>query len=253
MFPTNIQIKIVRIPHQALEYKSKGWPPSHPIAANFSFPLIFNVGLKHFSDAKYIISTCADVYFSSDIFLFLQKTININKDDLILCTRVDIPTEAHENITYNDIDSYITKINRIQNEIISKDNLNQLHIWPVINGWNGAIGDFQMLSKENWNKLKGHIEYAPHRCFTDINLCQRAMVQEKLSITNIFDFYQRKFVFHLGHKKFIGNEVTNDMTFYPEKVNLDTWGDYEGQIEYIENFFNRTVVIRDLNFMVNLY
>ena len=250
LVPKNILVKFIRIKHEQLDFKNRGNPPYIDVIMNewgdkeelgygdivdkkstFNYAAIFNNALKYEAIANNIIVTCADDFFADDFFQYLLAE-NRTRKQMTICTRVNVPQDNHKNITYNDkipIDQKVRKFN----EFVRLKELKPRKEDILSGGYGGAVGDFQMMQKDDWFILKGYMEYLPHWGWHDVELCKRAL-NYGIKLVDIHKKYNRPFFYHLGHD--INDQRTINLhTYFRGLENPDNWGEIKGKYKVITN------------------
>lgn len=251
--PKNIPIKFVRVPYEALRHKNKGNPNYFSIVTDdtivkkydygwgdkvdeettFNHAAILNIGIRHIATGKYIIVTCGDDFFSDTFFKYLMAVIKKDDNTLFICTRVNVIEDEHEYITYDDSITPSQRVKKFNKQIRLK-NFQPRKEDILSNVYQGAVGDFQMMSRENWFKFRGYMEYLPHWGYDDVNLCER-ILNMNYNLLNLSVEYNRYFFYHLKHVETHKNRTINYHAFYPELENPDDWGKFKGHIKVIGN------------------
>ncbi|KAF0119988.1 MAG: hypothetical protein FD151_1810 [bacterium] len=130
-----------------------------------------NVGIRR-AKGEFVLSTCADLLFSDDLIRFLAKE-NLKSDCLYRIDRCDVPEDVPLEASIDEQLDYCQKnIIRVNSReetyhlltgryYASYGNpdiaLTNLHF--------NACGDFTLMSKNDWHKLRGYPEfdmYSPH-------------------------------------------------------------------------------------------
>ncbi|MFA4909460.1 MAG: hypothetical protein WC649_00210, partial [Desulfobacteria bacterium] len=130
-----------------------------------------NVGIRR-ARGEFVLSTCADLLFSDELLRFLAKG-NLRSDCLYRIDRCDVPEDVPLEASIDEQLDYCQKnIIRVNSRGGTYHLLTgryfasygQLDIASTNLHFN-ACGDFTLMSKNNWHKLRGYPEfdmYSPH-------------------------------------------------------------------------------------------
>lgn len=193
-----------------------------------------NIGIRR-CDADWIVVTTMDIIApNKDTFnKFLSEA---SKEAFYTLSRRDIEyDEVMKNgienwKAYRDILDKTTKERRFTAKVTPNDN------YSLIN----CCGDFQLASKEVWNKIKGYEEQMYYACFPDTNI-------QKKAILNNFDLEAIFHVplYHMSHTGMANdgtspskqkyNDAYEWVEWFEETRNTSSWGLANANIE-IETF-----------------
>jgi len=160
------KVRIIEVPpeiHNRLIY-ADGLPLYQMIAKN--------VGIVR-SDAEFIVATNIDILFSNSIFEFIAKK-KLEKGRLYRCDRHDVDTLIPLDATIDEQLEYADKnivrintrfgqhnmLNYDYQEIYSDDieeDLENIKSYAPLH--TNACGDFQLMYKDDWKKVRGYAEF----------------------------------------------------------------------------------------------
>lgn len=162
-----------------------------------------NAGIRR-ATGEYILSTNIDILFSDEIIDLLLS--NNLQSDLIRAVRFDIPSTIVKNRIKNNINEVCQKqVFRAfwpwGTEELTKDHAiswqlkNQLKRIFYKRVFTNACGDFTLLPKKEWNKLKGYPEY-PYHGFKIDSLLVHAAISNGIKQKILFPPYS---IYHIDH------------------------------------------------------
>lgn len=234
--PKTNRLKHIVIPPEyaamMTQYDPKAMPCLTALAAN--------LGLRR-TDAEWVVVSTTDIIPPSKeaITNFISKA---SKNTFYTFSRRDIEYDdvmSHK----NDIDAYIKHLNDTTSPRYFPARVTPSDDWSIIN----CCGDFQLATKNIWNKIRGFEEMMLYACFVDTNV-QKKAVLNGFELTPIYDIP----LYHMSHKGMANDGSSPSKQHYnnayewveyfqPHKhyndalilsKNADTWGFSNVDIEY---------------------
>ncbi|UOD35546.1 hypothetical protein DSN97_04270 [Deferribacteraceae bacterium V6Fe1] len=182
-----------------------------------------NVGIRR-SLGEFILCTNADIIFSEELFRFLSE-MTLEKDKIYRAIRVDVDNKMLDFESYQDLIEYcqesVIRVNGYtslsskdyrKDEFLIVNLLSNIERFNLFSGkleekieyfFTNACGDFQLMHKDNWEKLRGYPEFDKYSFHLDSILEYQAVYSGIKEVT----LPDEKCIYHIEH----------DSGFVPEK------------------------------------
>lgn len=258
---SNLTIRIINVPNQI----------HNRIANSIKIPLFQfiakNVGIRR-ARGKFVLCTNIDVLFSQALFVFLQSC-DLRKNEFVRTVRFDVPQKLPDSLELNKILSYCNSHlirafwpwgteELIQNNTKLHMKLLRMIKLKLYKGiFTNACGDFTLMAKNYWFKLRGYPEYPLHGVKLDSLLLHAAIsyglnqviLPENMCVYHIdhprswtsakskglFEYYQHLGIPTIEHAFYLKliNKMQSDKK--PVYFNNYTWGFFN------KNFHERLI------------
>ncbi len=202
-----VDCKVITVPneiHRTIRYSDR-FPFYQMIAKN--------VGIRR-AKGEFILATNIDILFSSELMEFISKK-NLKKGNVYRCDRVDIDPSIsaaftqEEKMFYCKTESNIVRWNKrytekevfIKSKYYQEDEVDGVKLEVLKNGSpfyylnTFACGDFTMLHKDDWNKIKGYSEMESYSLHID-SMCIYSCVRNEI---NEVSFQAPLCCYHIEH------------------------------------------------------